>query len=307
MNDCVTERTPLVIAAEINTITHQTRKILLASAVEIGRRLKEAKSLLNHGEWGKWLEESVNYSRRTAERLMKLYEEYESSFLDEPGTSKASPMSHLTYTQALLLLGLPEEEREEFIAQNDVADMTTQELQQALKDRDQAKQEGERAFQENQVLKKGLELIGSTLTEIKKEQAKSFLPSENPGNVQGEEDSVGADSPVSSTAQTSNIPQANSTAQASNTPQPNDTPLPTHNLPTEIDPNAVAKYVGRCDNCCKTISTAFFELTTALTNLTYIDEEMKEEKRKEAQKLLETIAETIKEWPPAKKPLKIMR
>lgn len=295
MNDCATERTPLVIAAEINTITYQTRKILLASAVEIGRRLKEAKSLLNHGEWGKWLEESVNYSRRTAERLMKLYEEYEPSFLDEQGTSKASPMSHLTYTQALLLLGLPEEEREEFIAQNDVADMTTQELQQALKDRDQAKQEGQRAFQENQVLKKGLELIGSTLTELKKEQGKSFLHPEHTGSVQREEGSGGADSSVSSTAQTSNIPQAN------------DIPLPTHNLPTEIDPNAVAKYVGRCDNCCKTISTAFFELTTALTNLTYIDEEMKEEKRKEAQKLLETIAETIKEWPPAKKPFKIMR
>ncbi len=307
MNDCATERTPQVIAAEINMITHQTKKILLASAVEIGRRLKEAKSLLKHGEWGKWLEESVGYSQSTANRLMKLYEEYGTSFLDGQGMSNCAPVRNLTYTQALLLLGLPEEEREEFLAQNDVPGMTKQELQQALKDRDLAKQAEERAFQENQVLKKGLELIGSTLTEIKKEQGKSFLHSENTGSVQGEEGSGSADSSVSSTAQTSNIPQANSTAQASNTPQPNDTPLPTHNLPTEIDPNAVAKYVGRCDNCCKTISTAFFELTTALTNLTYIDEEMKEEKRKEAQKLLETIAETIKEWPSAKKPLKIMR
>ena len=76
MNDLSTERTPLVIAAEINMITQQTRKILLASAVEIGRRLKEAKSLVNHGEWGKWLEESVSYTQRTAERLMKLYENY---------------------------------------------------------------------------------------------------------------------------------------------------------------------------------------------------------------------------------------
>ncbi|AFM02428.1 hypothetical protein Desde_4167 [Desulfitobacterium dehalogenans ATCC 51507] len=87
----------------------------------------------------------------------------------------------------------------------------------------------------------------------------------------------------------------------------NTTPLPTHNLPTEIDPNAAAKYVERCDTCCKTISATFFELTTALTNLTHLDGKLKEEKRKEAQKLLETIAETIKEWPPAKKPLKVIR
>jgi hypothetical protein len=64
--------------------------------------------------------------------------------------------------------------------------------------------------------------------------------------------------------------------------------------------------VERCDTCRKTISTAFFDLTTALTNLAHLDAKLKEEKRKEAQKLLETIAETIKEWPPAKKPLKVI-
>ncbi|WP_243131246.1 DUF3102 domain-containing protein [Desulfitobacterium sp. LBE] len=32
MNDLVTEREPLVIAAEINMITHQTKKILLLRA-----------------------------------------------------------------------------------------------------------------------------------------------------------------------------------------------------------------------------------------------------------------------------------
>ena len=295
MNDCVIERTPPVIAAEINMINHQTKKILLTSAVEIGRRLKEAKRLIKHGEWGKWLEESVSYSQNTAERLMKLYEEYGANFPEGSGMSNSAPVQNLTYTQALLLLGLPAEEREEFLAQNDVTGMTKQELQQALKERDLAKQGREQVLQENTVLKKGLELIDSALSGVKEEWAKVPIQPEHPGNTQEEAPAAGADSSVGSTF------------QASNTSQPNDTPLPTHNLPTEIDPNAVAKYVGRCDNCCKTISTAFFELTTALTNLTYIDEEMKEEKRKEAQKLLETIAETIKEWPPAKKPLKIMR
>lgn len=288
MNDLVTERTPLVIAAEIKMITHQTKKILLASAVEIGCRLKEAKSLVKHGEWGKWLEESVSYSRRTADRLIQLYEEYGPSTSGGESSSNWSPVTNLTYTQAVLLLGLPAEEREEFLAQNDVAAMTKQELQQALKDRDQAKQEKEQALQENEVLKQGLELIDSTLSELKKEQAKATVQPDHPENGTGEAAAAGAGSSVSNVSPASN------------------TFLPTHNLQTEIDPNAAAKYVERCNTCCKIIGTTFFELTTALTNLTHLDVKLKEQKRKEAQKLLGTIAETIKEWPPAKKPFKII-
>ncbi len=286
MNDLVTERTPLVIAAEINMITHQTKKILLASAVEIGCRLKEAKSLVKHGEWGKWLEESVSYSHRTADRLIQLYEEYGPSASEGESSSNWSLVTNLTYIQAVLLLGLPAEEREEFLAQNDVADMTKQELQQALKDRDQAKQEKEQALQENEVLKQGLELIDSTLSELKREQAKASVQPDHPENGTGEAAAAGS--------------------SGSNASPASNTTLPTHNLQTEVDPNAAAKYVERCNTCCKTISTTFFELTTALTNLTHLDVKLKEEKRKEAQKLLETIAETIKEWPPAKKPLKII-
>ncbi len=162
------------------------------------------------------------------------------------------------------------------MAQNDVAGMTKQELQQVLKDRDQAKVGKEQAEQENEVLKKGLEKIDSALSELKKEQAKAPVQPDHPENVQGE-------APASHAA------------------------LPTHNLQTELDPNAASKYAERCDTCCKTISTTFFELTTALTNLTHLDAKLKEEKRKEAQKLLDFIAEMIKEWPPAKKPLKVIR
>ncbi|UWG96711.1 DUF3102 domain-containing protein [Dehalobacter sp. DCM] len=50
MDNLTTERTPLIIAAEINMITTQTKKILLASAIEIGRRLQEAKDLVKQGE-----------------------------------------------------------------------------------------------------------------------------------------------------------------------------------------------------------------------------------------------------------------
>ena len=255
MDNPTFERTPLVIAAEINMITCQTRKILLISAIEIGRRLQEAKVMLKHGEWIEWIEESVDYTRRTASRLMKIYKEYGPDFPEGSDRSNGTPVSHLTYTQALLLLRLPEEERKEFIAQNDVGSMTKQELQQALKDRDQANQA--------------------------KDQAKAPSRPVNPENIQA---------------------QASSTAIA---PSAGQTALPTHNLKTKRDPHAHIKYVKQCDACCKTIADTFFDLTTALTNLTHIDPELKEEKRKEANRLIEYMTKTIKEWPPPKKPLRV--
>jgi len=43
VSDLTTDRTPPMIAAEITAIKHQTGKILLAGAIEIGRRLKEVR------------------------------------------------------------------------------------------------------------------------------------------------------------------------------------------------------------------------------------------------------------------------
>ncbi len=72
-------RTPEIIAIEINSIKEQTKNIVLQNSIEIGRKLVEAKSLLPHGEWGKWLEKSVAYSQRTANDLMRIFNEYGSS------------------------------------------------------------------------------------------------------------------------------------------------------------------------------------------------------------------------------------
>jgi len=256
MDNPSTERTPPIIAAEIKMITSQTKKILLASAIEIGCRLQEAKELLKHGEWLNWLKESVNYSKSTAENLMRLYAEYGSKLpASSDDSSNSQLVGNLTYTQALLLLGLPEEEREEFVVQHDIGSMTKHELQQALKDRDQANQA--------------------------KDQVKAPSRPVNPENIKAEASSTG-------------IP-----------PSASQTSLPTHNLKTERDPDAHIKYVERCDACCKTIADTFFDLTTALTNLTHIDPKLKEEKRKEANRLIEYMTETIKEWPPPKKPLRV--
>lgn len=139
MNNPTTERTPLIIAAEINELNRQTKRMLLINAIEVGQRLKEAKNLLKHGEWLQWLKESVSYSKSTAENLMRIYEEYGPKLLASPGDNPNSQLiGNLTYTQALLLLRLPEEKREEFVVRNKVGNMTTQDLQQVIKEKSPA-------------------------------------------------------------------------------------------------------------------------------------------------------------------------
>lgn len=137
-------RTADTIATEINSIKRQTQKIMLASSIEIGKRLTEAKDMIDHGAWGKWLQDNVNYSERTAQNLMRVYDQYGDKFgmteMDSLFASDApNVFEELSYTQALALLSLPTDaEREEFVKENDVASMSTRELQEAIKARKEA-------------------------------------------------------------------------------------------------------------------------------------------------------------------------
>lgn len=149
MNEIITARDADVIAAEINIIKAQTRKMLVTNAIEIGRRLVEAKSMVAPGKWGEYLERQVDYSQSTAENLMKLFREYgdnqESLFDSFP---KSETFGKLSYTQALALLAVPADEREQFAEQNDVASMSTRELQEAIKARDAAEAARKKAEQD---------------------------------------------------------------------------------------------------------------------------------------------------------------
>lgn len=140
MNSLAINRTPELIAAEINSIKNQTKKIVLYNSIEIGRKLFEAKEMVQHGEWGKWLELSVDYSQSTAQNLMRIFEEYGADQLSLLGDSKSQAFGNLSYSQAVALLGIPSEEREEFVKENNVEEMSTRELQQAIKERDIAKE-----------------------------------------------------------------------------------------------------------------------------------------------------------------------
>lgn len=127
-------RTAANIAIEINTIKKQTQKVMLSASIEIGRRLSEAKSLVPHGSWGDWLEQNVNYSERTAQNLIKIYDQYSDKGMDALFGNDLDAFAELSYTQAVALLALPTvDERKEFVETYDMETMSTRELQEAIK------------------------------------------------------------------------------------------------------------------------------------------------------------------------------
>lgn len=134
----ISTRDQSTIATEINIIKDHTNKVLLTSAVEIGKRLKEAKQLIGHGNWSNWLEEEVSYSQRTAQNLMRLYEEYNDKMIE--GEIRNS-LADLGYTQAIAMLKLDEELREDFMIEHNVSEMSTKDLEAAINERNAIEKE----------------------------------------------------------------------------------------------------------------------------------------------------------------------
>lgn len=120
------------LAAEIRVIKEQTARTVIYASVQIGRRLEEAKQLVDHGEWGRWLEENVDYSPSTAQNLMRIAREYGSDQMDLSGRTPLEIFGNLTYSQAVALFALPEAERIEFVENNDIQSLSTRELQAAI-------------------------------------------------------------------------------------------------------------------------------------------------------------------------------
>ncbi len=99
------------------------------SIVIIGQDLIEAKSKMEHGLWGTWLEERVNFSQSTAENYMKIAEQ----------VGGDSMLLNLPYTKILALLAVPAEEREEFASANNIEDKSVAQIKQLIRERDEAR------------------------------------------------------------------------------------------------------------------------------------------------------------------------
>lgn len=143
------ERTLDVVTLEIQTLQRQAIEVNLLYAIEIGRRLTEAKAMLPHGQWGDYLKTQVSYSQSTANNLMRIFREYGDNQQSLFGAAKSQAFANLPYSKALRLLAIPdEEEREQFAADHDLDSMSVRELDAAIKARDEAQREAEQLREE---------------------------------------------------------------------------------------------------------------------------------------------------------------
>lgn len=151
MNEIQTRRTPDIIGAEIRGLTQQAKRMTLWFGIEIGRRLTEAKEILDHGQWLPYLKEQTEFSQPTASRFMKLYDEYGAKQTSLFGAElNYSTLNNLSISNALRLLAVPEDEREKFAADNDVEHMSTRELDELIRQRDDAEQRAAKAEEQVQ-------------------------------------------------------------------------------------------------------------------------------------------------------------
>lgn len=137
------QRDLATVTAEIRAYQDAARRAVLSYCIEIGRRLVEAKDMVAHGEWGAYLREELGFSQSTANNHMRLFEAYGAEQMTLTGAAvKHQAFADLSYTQALALLALPsEEEREAFVAEHDMAALSTRELKEELRRRGNAPEE----------------------------------------------------------------------------------------------------------------------------------------------------------------------
>ena len=139
MNEMTEKKTPEQLGAEIRMYVDAGRRISLLCGIEIGRRLVQAKEMLGHGEWLPWLEKETEFSSSSAQRYMKLFDEYGASQQGLFGPETNSPtLGNLPISKALALLSVPESDRIEFAEEVDAEHISVRELKQAIKERDEA-------------------------------------------------------------------------------------------------------------------------------------------------------------------------
>lgn len=134
----IQERTLPVIISEIKIIEQHVTKTAIEGAIQIGERLQEAKDKIGHGNFGDWCKENLNYSQDTAQKFMKLAREYgdKNSMLANTAMSR-----NFSISNALSLLKVPEEDREQFVEEHQIEDMTNKDLEEEIRKLKKEKEE----------------------------------------------------------------------------------------------------------------------------------------------------------------------
>ena len=170
MSELMEMKTPEQLGAEIRLYVDAGRRISLLCGIEIGKRLVQAKEMLDHGEWMPWLERETEFSSSSAQRYMKLYEEYGASQQGLFGPETNSPtLGNLPISKAFALLSVPESDREAFAEEVDAEHISVRELEEKIKELragiDNERKRGDEAIREKleaeELLKTHEELLKS--------------------------------------------------------------------------------------------------------------------------------------------------
>lgn len=131
------------LATEIRTIQVQTKVVVQNAVLEIGKRLTQAKATVAHGMWGQWLKTAVDYSERTAQMLMSAYERFGGTEQKLFGPQiDPELVAQLSRSQMFALMSIKDEDDcIEFMNEHkeELPSMSKRELEQAIKERDQAR------------------------------------------------------------------------------------------------------------------------------------------------------------------------
>lgn len=128
------------LAGEIQAITEHARVVLASAAIDIGKRLIEARGMLPEGRWYEWLEKNVDYSVRQAQVMMQLADQFGKGEL--PEAFQGLGISHMT-----ALLAAPAEEREDLAKRVQDDGLSVRELKEEIRKlKEQAKDAEQQAF-----------------------------------------------------------------------------------------------------------------------------------------------------------------
>lgn len=132
----VKDMAPEQLGGEIRLLTAQARRALVSYGIQIGYRLKIAHEKVGPHGWAEWLKRETEFSAAAASRFESLYEGYG----DEQGSifgvkNKFPTLENLTISNALRLLAIPEEEREDFALEVDAEHLSARELEAKVKER----------------------------------------------------------------------------------------------------------------------------------------------------------------------------
>lgn len=138
------DRTAQQIGQEIRMYVEVKKQITLLCGIEIGRRLVEAKEMLNHGEWLPWLKREAKISDTSASRYIQVFKSF--GYLLEEADRKMDWLN-LPVSKAYILIKIPPDEREEFLRETATDSISCREMEK--KAREKYKEENAKESEES--------------------------------------------------------------------------------------------------------------------------------------------------------------